>query len=169
MAEHHIEIAAYDPGWPGRFASEEGRLAAPLAPWAVGPIEHVGSTAVPGLCAKPVIDIMVPVADLASSRPAIPILEGLDYLYWPYKAELMHWLCRPSPTVRTHHIHLIPADSQLFRDRLAFRDALRADRRLRDEYAALKRELARQHRTDREAYTEAKGPFVERVLERAGG
>jgi GrpB-like predicted nucleotidyltransferase (UPF0157 family) len=163
-SRHRIEIADYDPAWPARFTVERALLAEALAPWIVGEIEHVGSTAVQGLCAKPVIDIMVPVADLPGSKPAIPAAERLGYHYWAYKAEVMHWFCKPDEFVRTHHLHLIPAGSQLFRDRLAFRDALRNDAQLRAEYARLKRELATAHPHDREAYTQAKGPFVARVL-----
>ena len=76
----------------------------------------------------------------------------------------MHWFCKPSPQSRTHHLHLVPYGSALWMQRLRFRDALRADPALAAEYAALKCELARRFRHDREAYTEAKTPFVERVL-----
>lgn len=79
----------------------------------------------------------------------------------------MHWLCKPSPAVRTHHLHLVPMASRLWNERLAFRDALRADENLRAEYRILKLTLADEHRNDREAYTDAKAPFIYRVLERA--
>jgi GrpB-like predicted nucleotidyltransferase (UPF0157 family) len=162
---HLVEVVEYDPDWPGQFEQERDALRGTLAAWLAGPIEHVGSTAVPGLCAKPVIDIMIPVHDLPSSRPAIELLsQRHGYTYWPYKAEAMHWLCKPGEYVRTHHMHMIPVDSALFRERLSFRDALRAQRELRERYAALKWQLAVAHRHDREAYTEAKGPFVAEVL-----
>jgi len=162
--EAPVEIIPYDSGWPDRFAAEQVLLDAALAPWLVAAIEHIGSTAVPHLAAKPVIDIMAPVRDLASSLPAIAAAARAGYAYFPYRADVMHWFCKPSPQRRTHHLHLVPYGSVLWHERLAFRDALRTDPALAAEYAALKRHLAHVHRDDREAYTEAKGPFVMRVL-----
>jgi GrpB-like predicted nucleotidyltransferase (UPF0157 family) len=162
-AEEEIRIATYDAAWPSRFEAERALLAPILAPWLAGPIEHIGSTAVPGLAAKPVIDIMAAVASLDASRDAIHSLEALSYQYFPYKPESMHWFCKPGPALRTHHLHLVPFGSDLWRERLAFRDRLREDAALRGEYEALKRELAGLHRKDREAYTDAKAAFVARV------
>lgn len=68
-----------------------------LAPWLVGPVEHIGSTAVPGLAAKPVIDIMAGVQARETSRPAIAAATELGYGYWPYQADVEHWFCKPSP------------------------------------------------------------------------
>jgi GrpB-like predicted nucleotidyltransferase (UPF0157 family) len=160
-----IEVVDYDPAWAERFATERDVLLPTLRVWLAGEIEHVGSTAVAGLCAKPVIDILVPVHDLAASRPAIDPLERRHgYLYSPYRSDEMHWLCKPTPELRTHHVHMIPVTSRLYRERLAFRDALRADSALCRRYGDLKRQLARQHGHDREAYTEAKAPFIANVL-----
>ncbi len=159
-----IEIVPADPRWPALFVAERDALATALAPWLVGPPEHIGSTAVPGLAAKPVIDIMAPVASLAASRGAIAAAAGLQYAYAPYQAEVMHWFCKPSPQHRSHHLHLVPIGSPLWQDRLAFRDALRRDPALCAAYAALKQSLAAAHRHDRDAYTAAKGPFVAQVL-----
>jgi GrpB-like predicted nucleotidyltransferase (UPF0157 family) len=162
---HHVEVVDYDPSWPERFERERDALEPTLAPWLAGPIEHVGSTAVPGLVAKPVIDIMVPVRTLEESRPAIASLEERHgYTYWPYKADQMHWLCKPGEFVRTHHLHLVPRGSRLFRERRLFRDALRSDQKLAGHYAALKRDLAARFPHDREAYTQGKGPFVAQAL-----
>lgn len=159
-----IGIVPYDPEWPDRFESERVLLAAALAPWLAGPIEHVGSTAVLGLAAKPIIDIMAAVESLDASRDAIPAAESLEYNYWPYKAESMHWFCKPSPTCRTHHLHLVPHQSWLWNARLCFRDALRSDQVLAGDYSALKQYLAQKHRNDREAYTRAKSEFIAEVL-----
>ena len=146
------------------FVAENDLIARHLGGYLVGPIEHIGSTAVPGMVAKPVIDIMAPVLDLESSRPAIALMEAIGYWYFPYRADVIHWFCKPSDAVRTHHLHLVPLRSQTWTDRLAFRDALRADALLAREYGDLKRSLAEQFREDREAYTEAKGAFIQRVL-----
>jgi GrpB-like predicted nucleotidyltransferase (UPF0157 family) len=141
-------------------------LAKLLAPWLVGEIEHIGSTAVPDLAAKPVIDLMAPVASLEASRPIIEVLSASGYCYSPYKAEVMHWFCKPSPELRTHHLHVVPIGSELWSERLSFRDALRLDAPLATEYAGLKRELAVRFSLDREGYTEAKSIFINRVLAR---
>ena len=162
--EAAVEVLPYDEGWPAMFASEKELLARLLSPWLAGEIEHVGSTAIPGMPAKPVIDIMASVASLDASRPAIEAVASAGYLYASYKPDLMHWFCKPSPQHRTHHLHLIPMESSLWHERLAFRDALREDSVLAQEYADLKLRLAERFRFDREAYTDAKGPFVARVL-----
>jgi GrpB-like predicted nucleotidyltransferase (UPF0157 family) len=167
MMDAPIHIEPPDPAWPAAFAAEHDVLQVVLAPWLAGPIEHVGSTAIPGLAAKPVIDIMVAVRDLESSRAAIPQLVQSSYCYAPYKPDVMHWFCKPGFERRTHHLHLVPYGSRLWNDRIAFRDRLRADSGLAEEYAELKHRLAVQFRLDREAYTDAKTPFIERVLSMA--
>jgi GrpB-like predicted nucleotidyltransferase (UPF0157 family) len=159
-----IELTDYDASWPQKFVTEREALLPVLGRYLAGPIEHIGSTAVPGLRAKPIIDIMAGVQSLDASRGAIEALVVLGYLYWPYKAEVEHWFCKPSPDHRTHHLHLVPFGSALWRNQLAFRDRLRNDPAVRAEYAALKDTLAARFRNDREAYTEAKGELVRRVV-----
>jgi GrpB-like predicted nucleotidyltransferase (UPF0157 family) len=124
---------------------------------------------VPGLAAKPIIDIMAPVQDLESSRPALAELEKIGYCYAPYKAHAMHWLCKPNPELRTHHLHLIPRGSALWTERLAFRDLLRTNSLLARDYVELKHRLAAAHRHDRDRYTEEKGPFIASALRGAVG
>jgi GrpB-like predicted nucleotidyltransferase (UPF0157 family) len=115
-----------------------------------------------------VIDIMAAVESLDASRPVISAAEAAGYIYWPYKANIMHWFCKPSDAHRTHHLHLVPYGSSLWRARLAFRNALRADAHLAREYAELKYSLASKYRDDREAYTQSKTGFVHEVLESVG-
>lgn len=126
---------------------------------------HVGSTAVPGLAAKPVIDILVGVDDLSSSRACVEPLAAVGYVYAPYRPDEMHWFCKPDPSRRTHHLHLVPAGSPRFRAELAFRDHLRSHPDACAGYAALKWQLAARFEHDREAYTEAKADFIRAVLE----
>jgi len=165
-----VTIVGYDLEWPARFEAERRLLAEAIGAWVVdAAIEHIGSTAVLGLAAKPVIDIMAGVEGLEASRAAVAVLERHQYCYAPYRADVMHWLCKPSPVLRTHHLHLVPLDSPLWIAQLAFRDYLRAHPDTALEYAALKRRLAEAHRFDREAYTTAKTPFVQRVVARAIG
>ncbi|MGC1166470.1 MAG: GrpB family protein [Solirubrobacterales bacterium] len=107
---------------------------------------------------------MAGVRDLDESRACFEPLAGLDYLYAPYLSEEMHWFCKPHPSHRTHHLHLIPVDSKRYADELAFRNRLRADPDLAAEYFALKRDLGRRFARDREAYTNAKSDFVRGAL-----
>jgi GrpB-like predicted nucleotidyltransferase (UPF0157 family) len=167
VPEQPVHVVSYDESWPSRFEQERMILDRVIENWIVGTIEHVGSTAVPGLAAKPVIDIMVGVDSLDASRAAIPILSEIEYCYFPYHADLMHWFCKPSPSFRTHHLHLVPFRSRLWVERLVFRDYLRRHADDVAEYAELKLRLAQQHHFDREAYTEAKTPFVERIVKLA--
>jgi GrpB-like predicted nucleotidyltransferase (UPF0157 family) len=139
-------------------------LADAIGEWADGGIHHVGSTAVLGLAAKPLIDILVGVESLQQSRACFDGLAAIGYVYAPYRPEEMHWFCKPHPSRRTHHLHLVPAGSARFRDELAFRDLLRNDANLAREYAELKQQLAKRFMHDREAYTEAKGDFIRKAL-----
>lgn len=168
MSEAHIHVVPYDPSWVAQFEREKDVLETLLAPWRRGPIEHVGSTAIPGLCAKPVIDMMVGVTSLRESEPAKAALREAGYHYAEYKTDVMHWFCKPSFAMRTHHLHLIPYGAPLWHDRLKFRDMLRTDSTLAADYAALKLDLASKFEFDREAYTEAKSPFIARILSSAG-
>jgi GrpB-like predicted nucleotidyltransferase (UPF0157 family) len=125
-ADEPIRVARYDPEWPARFERERELLHNAIGDRITGGIHHIGSTAVPGLDAKPIIDLLVGVEDLATSRTCFKPLTELDYLYAPYLVEEMHWFCKPDPSRRTHHLHLVPRNSRRFRDELAFRDHLRS-------------------------------------------
>jgi GrpB-like predicted nucleotidyltransferase (UPF0157 family) len=165
--EAPIELVSYDAAWPGMFEEECAQLRRVLEPWLAGPIEHIGSTAIPGLGAKPVIDIMAGVDSLEGSRPAIAAATTIGYCYFPYQTDLKHWFCKPSPTFRTHHLHLVPLGSPQWIRPIAFREYLRAHRSVAAEYEAVKRRLAAEFRLDREAYTNAKAPFIDAVTDRA--
>jgi GrpB-like predicted nucleotidyltransferase (UPF0157 family) len=167
MKQAEVVVVPYDSAWPRQFEEERRLILATIGQWISGLVEHIGSTAVPGLCAKSVIDIMVGVQSLEASRDALPILKQISYVYFPYKPDIMHWLCKPSDEIRTHHMHIVPVGSPLWRDRLTFRDFLRQNPDAASEYAALKLRLAGQFGQDREAYTDSKGPFIQKILERA--
>jgi GrpB-like predicted nucleotidyltransferase (UPF0157 family) len=159
-------LSPYDPDWPVRFERERAALEGAIGGWIIGGIHHIGSTAVPGLEAKPIVDILGGVRDLEESRQCFEPLAGLEYMYAPYLAEEMHWFCKPHPSRRTHHLHLVPAESKRYREELAFRDLLREDLHLAEDYAALKLSLAIRFERDREAYTDAKAKFIRSALER---
>jgi len=162
-SQEAVRLRVYDPDWPARFQLEAAILTEFLGPWITGGVHHVGSTAVPALAAKPVIDIMVGVLDLGSSRPCIDLLAELNYRYAPYREDEMHWFCKPGPARRTHHLHLVPTGSKRFTDVLAFRDYLRAHRHAARQYEQLKRQLAARYVHDRQAYTDGKSAMVATV------
>lgn len=153
-----------DPTWPRSFEVERRALAEALRALVVDGIHHVGSTSVPGLSAKPIIDILVGVESLERARPVITLVAPLGYGYFPYRANDMHWFCKPDHGHRTHHLHLDPARSDQFQSELAFRDYLRAHPATSTAYANLKHVLAARFTEDREAYTAAKAPFTHEVL-----
>ncbi len=162
-----VRLADYDAAWPARFAAEAERVAATISPFITGGIHHVGSTAVPGLAAKPIIDILVGVSDLDSARGCIGPLAQVGYEYAPYLPSVMLWFCKPGLSRRTHHLHLVPTGSRRFADELAFRDFLRSHRDCAADYEDLKRALAARYEHDREAYTEGKSGFITDVLARS--
>lgn len=156
---------APDPAWAERFELERAALQELIGPWLSGGLHHVGSTAVPGLAAKPVVDIMAGVRTLEDSRPCIELLARLDYLHAPYRPREMHWFCKPSPSRREFHLHLVPTVSRRFRETLAFREMLRADPSLAARYLALKLDLAGRFEHDREGYTAGKADFIRTALD----
>ncbi|TSC57611.1 MAG: protein of unknown function UPF0157 [Candidatus Peregrinibacteria bacterium Greene0416_19] len=165
MLNEQIHIESYDPAWASKFVTEKKKIEDTIAPWMEGGIHHVGSTPVPGLSAKPIIDIMAGVKNLEEARACIPLLEEIGYCYHPYRP-YMHWFCKPSPAHREFHLQLMESSHPQWHARLAFRDYLRAHPETAEEYATLKKELAGKFRDDREAYTDAKGKFVESVVQK---
>ena len=166
MSRAPVILEEYDSSWPSRFEEEKSHLLSIAGDWNYGSIEHVGSTAVPNMLAKPVIDVMFGVKTLEESKPAIEILVANGYEYWPYKADVMHWFCKPSDAFRTHHLHLIPFQSPLWKERIRFRNLLRSDNTIASQYETLKRDLAAKYKEDRELYTEKKASFIRQALQR---
>ena len=165
-----VVLVPYDEVWPALFEAERARIERAIGPW-TEEIEHIGSTAVPGLAAKPIIDVMVGVRSLDASPLLVERLEVLGYEYVPeFERELPHrrFFRKLRDGLRTHQIHLVERTNTAWWDRhLLFRDYLRARPEVADEYAVLKRGLSERFREDREAYAEAKTGFVDRILRRA--
>jgi GrpB-like predicted nucleotidyltransferase (UPF0157 family) len=167
-AEHHpIDVVDYDPAWPQRFDEWRQRMSDALGETAVL-IEHVGSTAVPGLAAKPIIDIQVSVREIDDESAYVPQLEALDLTFRMRQPDHRYFRTR-SPRPRGEHIHVCRPGSEWERTHLLFRDYLRTDDAARDAYATLKRRLAEEFRDDRIAYTDAKSAFILDVMDRARG
>jgi len=163
-----VEIVSYNPAWPDSFAAFAVALAGELGPQLALRIEHIGSTAVPGLPAKPVVDVLVEIPDGDASRQGIlSRLIGSQWEYWWYGNHMM-FIRRDGPMGRrTHHVHFAPQGSAFCRERIAFRDYLRVNDSTAAAYADLKLKLAVAERQDREAYTIAKGDFVRAITARA--
>lgn len=169
-----VSIVAHDPAWPESFRQEAGRLRQCLPSGVLRRIEHFGSTAVPGLAAKPVIDMLAEVTSLRRARKEIaPILEGqgYDYFWRPTMGDheppwYAFFIKRSASGIRTHHIHMITR-RPVFRahwERLLFRDYLIGHADVAREYEALKRGLAIAYPNDRVAYTAGKTDFILRIM-----
>jgi len=167
-SEDKFEIVAYDQAWPERFEEEASRLRCALGTLAVR-IEHNGSTSVPGLAAKPIIDIQVSVASVQPIEPYIEPLRSLGYVHVPHPDDTFSpFFHRPAQWPHSHHVHMVQAGGNEERRTLAFRDYLRDHAEVAHEYEQLKRSLADEltprDRESREAYALAKTEFIERVV-----
>jgi len=161
-------VVPYDPAWPAAFERERERLRPALGPLALR-IEHNGSTAVPGLAAKPVIDIQISVARLHPIDAYAPALARLGYVHVPHADDAVcPFFHRPAEWPYTHHVHVVEAGGEEERRTLAFRDYLREHADVAREYEALKRQIAQEFTGDdfasREAYAGAKTAFITRIV-----
>lgn len=156
-----IEIVTYDPRWPDLYTEERERVEAVLGDLARS-IEHIGSTSVPGLSAKPIIDILVTMSRLGPVDPYIERLGSLDYTYFPVLGNAARYsFGRSIP--HTHHIHVVEHGSEEHIRPLAFRDYLRTHPEVARQYETLKRQLAECFRNDRQAYNQAKTDFIRSI------
>ena len=171
-----IAIAPYDPRWPELFRQEKQHLLSCLPSDLIRRIEHFGSTAVPGLAAKPIVDMLVEVTDLRETRLRItPILEaqGYEYFWRPTEGDdgppFYAWFIKREPRTgaRTHHIHMVEGTFVEHWDRLLFRDYLIEHPEVAREYEALKVRLSAVSPTDRVAFTRGKTEFVLKVTRQA--
>lgn len=160
-----VDLVEYSPDWEEDFRQERARLAEVFGPVALV-IEHIGSTAVPGMVAKPTIDIAVGVAKIEAVTEVREALERLGYeLRSGFHAN--HRVLRKIKNdERTHHLHVVAYPSEEFNRWIAFRDHLRESDDAAREYAEVKRELAERYHNNRGAYVEAKTEVVERLLQR---
>jgi GrpB-like predicted nucleotidyltransferase (UPF0157 family) len=160
-----VEIVDYDPAWPLLYEAEAARIRAVLDSNLIVGLQHFGSTAIPGLAAKPIIDILIAVRSIADAQAAvIDPLQRLGYAYWSEnpKVDRMFFVkgMPPFGQRRTHHVHVTEPTGEMWQQRLAFRDYLKAHPEDAARYGRLKHDLAARHRLDREAYTSAKDHFI---------
>ena len=168
--QDRVELVAYDPSWPARYEAEASAIRAALAGLADFELVHFGSTAIPGLAAKPIIDIMLLSGDRSAWPALIEPIKALGYVFWadnPRRDRLFFVKGMPpfGPR-RTHHVHVrTPEDA---RTALLFCEHLRRHPEEAARYAALKRELSARNPTDRDAYTEGKARYVDDIVRKAG-
>ena len=162
-----VRIVDYDPEWPARAETELRRVREALRDRAVR-AEHIGSTAVPGLAAKPIIDLLVAVVSLDPREPYAQPLERIGYLFDPAAGSPdRHFFAKPHARPRTHHVHVVEAGGEHELRHLAVRDFLRAHPDEAERYAALKRDVAARHPGDRLAYIAGKEAYMTALERRA--
>jgi len=172
VVQEDVAVVPYDPQWPVLFQEEKERLRSCLPSELIGRIEHFGSTAVPGLAAKPIVDMLVEVTNLGEVKQrVVPILEsrGYDYFWRPtWGDDTPPWYAwfirRNTEGIRTHHIHMVESHFEHW-GRLLFRDYLIKHRSIALEYQSLKMQLATAYPNDRKAYTKGKTEFITKVME----
>jgi GrpB-like predicted nucleotidyltransferase (UPF0157 family) len=162
-----VSIQDYTEEWLEAFEQEHDRLVAACGPLALA-VEHVGSTSVPGLCAKPVIDIAIGVTDLLTGKECVAALSALGY---EYKGDAgipgRHFFAKGSPEHRTHYVHVEPLNGVLWRNHILFRDYLRCHPDEVVAYGQLKRALAGKFSEDRDGYALGKHGYIESVIKTA--
>ena len=168
MQEKKLDVVPYDAGWPATFEAEAIRLRTALGTLALR-IDHHGSTSIPGLAAKPIIDIQVSVGALQPIAAYGERLQAIGYVHVPHPDDsFCPFFHRPPQWPHSHHVHVVEKGGAEERRTLAFRDYLRDHDAAAGEYAHLKRHLAAQfnasHHESREAYARAKSDFIERIV-----
>jgi GrpB-like predicted nucleotidyltransferase (UPF0157 family) len=162
-----IMIVNYDPQWPVRYEEERERIIAAMGDF-IDDIQHIGSTAILGLSAKPIIDILVIVPSLEQVEQSVQPLEKLGYEYMGDSGiPGRHIFIKREQGLRSFHLHMSKADQYTSMQALVFRDFLRQHPRDAQEYGELKKVLAEQYGADREGYTEGKTTFIEAMLVKA--
>ncbi|MBV1856579.1 GrpB family protein [Catellatospora sp. NEAU-YM18] len=165
-----ITIVPYDPAWPTSFEAQRVRIEAALAGVLVGPVEHIGSTSVPGLAAKSIIDMLARVDGYDHAARIAAAMAGIGWFHAPEpgdETDRKMSFCFPDIAHRSHHLHVVQADSAGWSSWLAFRDHLRTHPADAAAYGELKAQLAAEDARDRPRYRAAKAPFIADVLRRS--
>ena len=163
--EDPIVIVDYDANWSHQYEQEKSQVITALGD-SIADIQHIGSTSVPGLAGKPVIDMLLGLKQIPPSPTQVLSLENLGYLYLSeFGIPERHYFRRGMP--RTHQIHAVRIDSGFWQRHILFRDYLRVHPQAAQEYEALKRKLAVEFSHDRDRYTDSKTPLIEQILMQA--
>ncbi|OWA37672.1 hypothetical protein B9G55_06395 [Saccharibacillus sp. O16] len=169
-ATEAVEIQPANPEWLERGREEAARLRALLAPYGVDEVEHIGSTSIPDLAAKPILDVMAKIPSYAQLEEVVETLAAEDWHYVPVELDGHEWrrfFVKVKQDRRKCHLHLIPQHEQRWDIQLRFRNVMRQRPDAVERYGQLKQQLAEQYRNDREAYTRAKSEFIQHVLTEA--
>lgn len=164
LARGHVTLARAHNAWAAAFERERAEIAAALGEHALG-IEHVGSTSIPNVPAKPILDILVGIQDFDEVRACVALMTRLGYAYRGENGiPRRHYFVKGDP--RTHHVHMVEVQSKTWKGTLRFRDLLRTQPHVASEYARAKERLARTYADDREGYQREKDKVVESILDR---
>lgn len=164
-----ISIVPYDSAWPDLFELQRSRVEPVLRPRLVGPVEHIGSTSIPGMAAKPIIDMVARISDYQHTAGLVEAMAGIGWVHAPEPGdeEARKWsFCFPDVGWRTHHLHIVEAAAGNWQSLLAFRDHMRTHPDDAAEYGRLKTLLAAADSQDRPRYRAGKAPFIEDLLKR---
>lgn len=168
LKRNRVKLSPYNPAWIVLFETEKSRLLQSLGNRVID-IQHIGSTSIPGIVAKPIIDISIGIKSMKNSRDFIPLLETLGYEYRPNFGgpNIQLLFVKGEEESRTHYLHLMKYNGEIWKDDLMFRDFLRENPKRAKEYAQLKQTLAKQFAEDRTKYTASKANFISETLKMA--
>ncbi|MCI0710377.1 MAG: GrpB family protein [Chloroflexi bacterium] len=161
-----LEIHTYDPEWPNLFQQTAESIRIALGDLALR-IDHIGSTAIPGAAAKPIIDIQVSVVSFQPFEPIVSAMDSIGFIWRSDNPDLSKRYFRESPGKRRTHIHMRCTGSWSEQMALLFRDYMRCHAEDVQQYVELKQQLAEQFRHDRSAYTKGKSPFIWKMMAKA--
>lgn len=160
-----VLLTHYDPIWSEKFNKEKQNLLSAAGKFLTR-IEHIGSTAIPGMVAKPTVDILAAITSLQEAKTLIKVVSSIGYIYVPeFENELpeRRYFYKDSADEDAFHLHVVELDSPFWKRHIAFRNYLRTHPDEADAYAELKIKLANEHTTDRNAYTDGKSEFIHRI------
>jgi GrpB-like predicted nucleotidyltransferase (UPF0157 family) len=166
LARGSVRLEPYTSEWANIYAKERDELYSQISPHVIA-VEHIGSTSIPGMSAKPIIDIAAAVPRLEDVKKCFQPLEAVDYKYRGEVKPGDHLFVKGSPSKRTVYLHIAEYGSRMWEDYLLFRDYLRRHKDVAQEYASLKRERAERYEKNRDSYTKSKAGFIESVLKKA--
>lgn len=162
LSRNHVQLLDHQAEWSSLFTNETGSIRAALNSPSLT-VEHIGSTAIPGIYAKPIVDIAIPYTATEEAKKYTPLLEKIGYIYKGEEGVVGRFFyVKGSEEKRSFYLHLVSPDE--FNRLISFRDALRSNPQLAKEYSELKQELAEKFTNDRKSYTQAKSQFIARIL-----
>ncbi len=162
-----VKLSKYDPEWKTLFEEESNKLLTVASDY-LEDVQHIGSTAIPGIVSKPIIDILAAINSLSNISKIIKPLEQLDYIHRGEQGiPNRHLFVKGGEDYRTHHLHVVEKEHSEWPKHILFRDYLRSHPLEAQEYSKLKQDLLKKYEFDREQYTDSKSDFIKKILEKA--